>query len=424
MHFRRYKAFPFHTLLALCGLLCAFQARAQQDEKTPEPPPGNVLKQIVPRVTGHNGYEELIYAGELARSSLLLREIQEKPSFGTLTEKRAALADRPVVQALALLRAGLSKPVVGPRNPNDMDENIALPEYALFRNLARLLHIEMYVRLADGNVSGALDSLRDGLRLGYSIQSETLIAGLVGVAIDAIVVQRIAQHLAQFSERDCERLLALVKEWLNAPSPLEQVMAAEQSSMVHILNKKRGNLQGLIELITGAGAGDDDTGNPQLTALDRFIRANPTGLNDLLDQTIARLNAYHTLVRENIRRPAWERKELPPQNDNTPAGELFAALTPSVHQVLDRYDSERAMMHLLGVQAALHKYRWHFGKWPDTLDALRIGALALDPLTGKKLLYTRQGDTYELSSAGPFQRDADGKPTGRKPVLLPRPRDP
>ena len=51
----------------------------------------------------------------------------------------------------------------------------------------------MYVALADGNVGRALDSLRDGLLFGYKVQMDTLIHGLVGVAID-VELGRVAQR--------------------------------------------------------------------------------------------------------------------------------------------------------------------------------------------------------------------------------------
>ncbi len=59
---------------------------------------------------------------------------------------------------------------------------------------------------------------------------------------------------------------------------------------------------------------------------------------------------------------------------------------------------DQAKMQMLGVEAAIHGYRWEHQALPETLDLMKLGKLAQDPFTGKLLQYKVTGPTtYELS---------------------------
>ena len=143
-------------------------------------PGESVLRTLFPMPTGTNGYEDLVLAGELARTSKAL-ESATRPS-ATLTAKRAAVADPAVRKSLALLRAGLEKPIHAPRSPSG---DSTFEAFSLLRTLGRLISIEIYVSLADGRIGDSVTALRDGLRLGYSVQKDMIIGGMVGAAIDS-----------------------------------------------------------------------------------------------------------------------------------------------------------------------------------------------------------------------------------------------
>jgi hypothetical protein len=72
---------------------------------------------------------------------------------------------------------------------------------------------------------------------------------------------------------------------------------------------------------------------------------------------------------------------------------------------------------MLGVHAAIRRYRWEYRRLPDSLEQLKLGAVAIDPFTGKPLAYRRVDDrSYTLSSIGPDLPDAQGV---RQPLMLP-----
>jgi hypothetical protein len=406
--------------LLLCGLLLSAPtfslAQENAQNSADKRPPGTILKKVVPKPTGENGYEELILAGELARHSDLLQKATTENA--TLTMKRQVLNEAGIQRALSLLRVGLSKQSFSPRT--QVDDETALPEFALFRHLARLLAIEQYVLLADGNVSRAIDSLRDGLLLGYRAQTDTLISGLVGVAIDAIVMTRFVRHLEQCSVRDCQRLILLTGEWLDAPSPLLAVIESERASVQRILEKYRANPKGLFTLMQGNVEPDPDK---ELTPLQKYLENEPPDIGPLVDEAKTILARTYEEILPNLRRPAWERKPITMPNEKTLAGELANSLMTNPSLVAYKYEQERANIRLLGVHAAIRRYRWEHDRPPDTLKELRLDKkFTTDPFTGETLNYQRTGDTYELYSTGAEKRDEYDMviPGQRERIYLPR----
>jgi hypothetical protein len=175
----------------------------------------SVFRQLFPEPTGQNGYEELVQAGDLMWNNVAVRAATA--TGATLETKRRALADPDVKRALALVRRGLNKPVRSPRT--EFTPATLFPEFAPLRGLARLLAVEQYVALADGRTGDAISALRDGMRMAHAPKGDVLIGALVGVAMDGVVLNRLARHLDQMSARDCDRLVALAREYLQTPDP-------------------------------------------------------------------------------------------------------------------------------------------------------------------------------------------------------------
>jgi len=87
-------------------------------------------------------------------------------------------------------------------------------------------------------------------------------------------------------------------------------------------------------------------------------------------------------------------------------------------QALDKFDMDSAKIHLLGVHAAIHRFRWENNRLPASLAELKLTSLTTDPFTGAPLLYKVTGIAYELSSAGSAAH-SDGS-AGIGPIYLPR----
>lgn len=402
--------------LMICIAPIAANAQQQQTAKTESPP--SILSQLFPKVTGMNGYEELVMAADLVRNNKALEKAQQDGA--TLAIMRYCLADKDVRQALVLLHDGLDKPVFSPRDQNTVDENTLLPEMGPLRNLARILKIRQYVSLADGNISAAIDSLWEGLRLGYIIQQESLISGLVGVAIDSVVLNGVAEHYDQLSVADCTRLIQIAQEWLKTPSPLRHVVENEHKFSLRYLSSFRNNSERLLKQIdltedTAGGA----SGEPAAVELARYVNDHPTEVNTLVDQATTLANAEFEATITNLNLPFWQRKPVVHNSRASMPARLVSVFTADYDRVLERYDTERAKIHLLAVHAAIHRFRWENNRLPRTIGELQMNELTQDPYTGKPLVYTLHGDTYELYSAGP-QGSSSG-PSG--PIYLPNKRN-
>ena len=355
-------------MLRICAAILIFASSLVLSVQAQEPPPLTIFQQIFPQPTGQNGYEEIVAAGELlGRSAPLLRNEQDGFSALTLTQKRAILADPPVHDALALFRQGIAKSLHAPR---DKPQEAAFKAFRLYRRLGRVLAMEQYVLCADGRVGQALDSLHDGLSMGYALQRDALIGGLVGVAIDSMLIQGMQRNVNQFSEKDCRRMIQMACAWQAAPDPAIEAMSVERDEA--------------------------------LKSLESEVPSN----SDLpKDQILAAMRARFDHYAANLTKPVWERRPPPSLQGNKLVADyvnnLGRTLDPVFQNAQTVFVRDLAKMQILGVHAAVRLYRWEHDELPGDLQALKLNSLTRDPFTGKPLLYRLTGPvTYELASDG------------------------
>lgn len=393
-------------VVALGPAAVACRAQDRQAE-----PPKPVFPQLFPHPTGRNGYEEIVMAADLAVAAASRKDLW-MPGV-TLSEMRAAMKDPDNVRAIALLGAGLKKPIQSPRTT--LTYSTTLPDLAGMRALGRLLARDMHVRFADGRNIEAIADLRDGLSLATVLHGETLIGSLVAIAIDAIVVTEFARHLDYLSARDCDRALDVIKAWRRLPDPTTLALESERRLILANLQAMKSDPRPLRELLSASLESEDPNGpDAQARATLRALLQDPAGLSRTLDQVAIRTNGYFARAYAEIRKPAWERQPISVVEDQTPAGKIAGMLLPALTMAADKFVSADARVRLLGVHIVLRRFLWEFGKLPASLDELAVGSLAVDPYSGKPILYKRLTDrTYELSSIG-----SEG-PEGRKAITLP-----
>lgn len=348
--------------LAIAMAILAVWPASCTAQDAPSERPSALFPRLYPNPSGLNGMEELIYAGDLLATSSLFGALVADPS-PTLSEKRRALADPPVARALELMRAGLAKPIEPPR----LDAEMLILPYAHLRNLGRLVGHEIYVRFADGQTPRAHRALRDGLNLATAAQRGPIIAGLVGTAISAQVVRAYSMHLDQLSASDCGAVLTVVNAWLAVPDRLAEVLRGERRFLVD---------QASLSM----------PGTP-------VHRDAITIIAFLLD-TMA----------EQVRRPPWQRKPLPPIEGEGPAVELARSLAPveALSRAEEAFQREMGRVQVLGLHAAVRRFRWEHDRLPASLDEVKPGRLGVDPFTGGPVRYRLTGrDTYEITVADP-----------------------
>jgi hypothetical protein len=404
----------------IAALICPLgQCLAQTD---PQPPLKPAFDRIFTHPTGNNGYEDLVRAGDIVQDSKAFAEIlgdQGGATAPTLAAKRRLIFQPEILHAFELIRSGINKPITSPRETPD-DETI-FPELGEFRRLSRLIDVKLYVELADGRVSAAIDTLRDGLRFGYVVQTDTLISSLVSVAMDTILIRRFANYLDQLSIHDCDKVMALAGDWLNLQDPAIPIFAAERESLIRVLKKYRATPQGLSKAM---GVPSNKIPEDQLAAYNTMMKLTPEQAGPIFDAAATQISDSINAVIVEMKKPAWERTEFPKADDKTPAGALVLLLiSPNAYnRVTDRFTTEQAQVQMLGVHAAIRRYKWEHDSLPNSLQELKLGKLAIDPHSGKLFQYKKVDDkTYELSSVGAIDRGNNGMPgTGQRvPLLLP-----
>jgi len=379
----------------------------------PAEPLSPLFHQVVPQPTGKNGYELLVLAADAYRASPLYEKAQEPGT--TLDFKRRVLADRQVVRALKLLHDGLELPVASPRESISLDT--ALPELAAFRGLARLLSLQQYVFLADGRIADALANARLGLRYSQAVQTDTLISGLVGLAIGSICIDPLARHLDQLSAGDCVTLYQICQEWLALPDPQLRVIARDRTATRNSVEDVKREIKQHGATAAAQQLGQIEGWEGLQVAL-KGLEAQPAALDDLFAGVQNRMEDQFARVLKEMERPLWERKPVS-MDESDLAGKLAGAMTPAYDKVDAGYTRAAARIRLLACHCAVHRYRWEYDHLPASLGVLGLGNLAVDPFTGQPLQYVVRGARYSLSSAGsPAAADDPQAVNGRLPVSI------
>jgi len=409
-----------HLFVASSALLVLPASVRAQAQATPAAPVNNFAK-LIPNPTGQNGYEEFVRAGDILQSSPEWRAFENLPDgqTQTLIMKRQILSDPAVKAALDLVRTGISKPVKSPRA--SMDDETLLPELAAFRGVAHALGHQIYVHLADGRVAQAIDTLGVALKFGCVVQMDTLISGLVAIAVDAIAIRPVADHLDQLSVRDCEKLLTLAREWLLLPDPAIAILQSDRKAALAVFEKYKSDPAKLVAMLDiGNKSPDSKARNVELA---QSLSANPNAATPVFDQAIQILAVQYDHAVASLSQPMWERKPFPPIDRSTPAGYLASEFGggPVLLRVLDKYAKEQAQVQMLGVHAAIRRWQWEHNSLPPTLGELNVGRMIVDPFSGKPFDYKTVGAArYTLTSIGPLERDpaAGAAPNQRQPITF------
>jgi hypothetical protein len=367
--------------------------------------PMEALRRIIPEPTGQNGYEEFILAAHMFTESFgrskRIAEAYVNDAM-TLGDKRSMVSMNK--KALDILRAGLRKPVVEPRQ--EITTASLFPEFAAFRELAKLLAWEQEVYLADGRVSQAIGSWRDAMQFSHDMQVSTLIAGLVGQACISICSEPLAHHIDQLSYEDCKLLQRTVSALMALPDPLSTVMNGEfrfEENALQALNQPGGKLEDLAELADG---GNDENGKPNPFEV---YKQSPELFPDDLAKAIEVLHARNAGLSIELRKRPWERKFSPTESVSERVDALVSLVSFSMDKVVGRFSTTDARLRLFGTHAAILAHRWWHGSPPASLDELKLGDLCFDPFTGQQFRYVPSGYTYKLYSVGPGGTDHGGQ---------------
>ncbi|MCC7229994.1 MAG: hypothetical protein IT203_06340 [Fimbriimonadaceae bacterium] len=399
-----------------------------------------LLQQVVPQPTGVNGYEDLLMAAEVVRNKqlgiylswtpdsyeALLERLKDEPK-GSDIEKSLWEMERPPKEdvelakhldgmtrlevwreaskrygaALEYLAKGVRKKIWDPREKFSVTS--LFPEFAYMKSVAKLADIAAFVAFADGKSLQGTKYLLDSYQLGVSLESGTLISNLVGIAIESIALAGIERHLDAISRADAALIEATVPNLLAGPPRILKCLEIEQQLM----------MQSIADALTGKdpasdaiGASGDKEGG--WSALEIQIRAlSPQQRSALLQRTRSRIE--QALIPERKKYSGPESGWVPPptnqQSSDAEEEQTFRApasptafvdeLTDSSIYVFSQAGSaaakSRTQLRLLGLSAAVIRFKWDTGKLPTNLVEAVKPELVKDPLSGEDFVYERQG---------------------------------
>ena len=316
----------------------------------------------------------------------------------TLAEKERLIRENE--NSLALLRQGLHYKYGNKtsRSPRDI-----FPEFAQFRELARLLVLEAQVKRERGDYAGAVSSELDALELGVMVpRNGVLIAGLVGIACEAIGRRKIWDDYSHLDAAQAQ----------NALRRLEKIEAKRFPFADTMEEEKRFGQAELLELFR-----NPEWYSPQMAGPDS---GEPTATQKwagrVLIMWIGRRVIFENYTRhmDQITQDSRQSYGLHLPAPPAPNDPLNSILTPVFSEARIKFVQTETENHLMVVSLALQVYYKTHGAYPQSLDVLAASvpaSLLTDPFAAQgNLRYRRDGAKYVLYSVGPDGRDDGGKP--------------
>lgn len=316
-----------------------------------------------------------------------------------------------------------------------------LPEIQRLRELSRLVRVRAHLEIAEGKFDDAVVSIRTGLMLGRNAaQGPTLINALVGIAITNLMLEQAEFLVGQPGAPNLYWALTAL------PAPfidMQRAMQGERLFMDSLFPHARGasrydalsarELRALQDRFLSLLGSLDGTARVDWKGRLAFAvlaaKMYPEARKHLLARgaTAADLDAMpivQVVLLDNVDEyergmddflkwmsvPFWQAREgmqsvetrLQAHRGNFTGYSLATLLLPAVTKVqLASARLERRLAALRTVEAMRLHAAAHANKFPDSLDAITDVPLPLDPFTGKRFEFKRQGDKGELLGPPP-----------------------
>lgn len=381
--------------MALSSLICALALGTTQTQT-----PSNMFKQIVPKPTGKNGYEEyLIAADYFVNSGLkgrLIDVLTPKAGGGvTLTSRVTALDG--FRRVIDLFEAGNRKGAADPRV--NMDFQVLFPEYTLFKMMAKGAPHYAYIQLARGNGAEAVRASEVALRMSHNVQSGILIANLVGVAMDGILLLDIVKMRQRFSQKDAQQLIQVLDEIVAQPTPLRQSVEVEVNALAASMNSLVSEAQkvGVRKVVEGMMSDEDGEIQPADKAeVDRLSALSVGDFGTYLSEGVSRLKrAMATqFSRLDQEEQFWKVEQV------LTGFKLVDNLAPVYDGVFKASARGRTNMRLTALALRCEVHRWETGSYPTKLSDAVPAAKLYDPLSGKEFGYRLTDGLPDIWSEG------------------------
>lgn len=382
-------------------------------------PSKSLYQQVVKRPDPANGYEDFVRAADLVSSpeyvaysnyeAWILAGRPKKvegidgvpegpparpssiPENASLLDVRREIARR-FSRVLDLIETGLRKSCRDPRE--DFGADTTFPEMGPFRSIAKFISIYAYAQVSDGNPNRAATALAESLEFGHRIKPETLIHYLVGVAVQAIALSSIQDLTEGLGERGLAALQRQSRSIQDQPEPYIACQAFEGRMTSKIFADAAKN----PDQFDAKGLDDGGGVMVELAKLKpeerrRVLAAASEGVLDQYRQFALRFTLPEALWYESTVGPALPMTAPIEQR-------VIEEFAPVFEQSLQSLARNRTQIRLLELHCAIVRYRWHTGKYPDSLEDVVDKGSCIDPLDGKPFIYERTDLGFRLASRG------------------------
>jgi len=369
-------------------------------------------KSLLPDCPGPDNGEPLWRAAE----TLLLIEKQDGPLMARIADELTLEkpSDEKFMKDMALLveknRKALDLAVQASARPcfryKDWNDSLGTPRLVNLIRVTKLLAADAMLRNDRGDLRGALDTCRAGLRLAWRIMDEpSLITALVANA-DAKLMLFAFQRVAREAKMEGETLDVWMKEmdagaWrgrLNRGIPLERALGLEWGLLT--ISGRPGDLPAAISTVRGE-KGTDRLFNWLVRPIlkSQFVWAHKRWgeLENVAGEPYYRQKEF--LNERRFERVPWYYK---------PTGILF----PQFQSYFLKQASLEALMLATRAGLACKIYRSKAGQYPENLETLVpdiLPEVPLDPFTGKPLVFRIKDGELLIYSLGSNQKDDGGR---------------
>lgn len=300
--------------------------------------------------------------------------------------------------------------------------DIGLPHLWAARELAKVTVVEARRALLEGRPDEALEGYLLVFRIGAQLgRGPTLVENLVGTAVQSLGALSLLEALASPAGApiDCAELARrLDQHYPSVPGveralQFERAMVLDQLQRLYEHDAASGQYRPRIEAIRHLLAPS------KLDPLDQAGAVAAMGAASF-EQSVDEANRVYDRLSKTLGLPgpqarqeleAIEREfEEPGFRARNPA---LAVLLPSMSRAVLISQRTSAWRNATRLAVHLLAYRQQHGAYPDSLDVFAQRDFAMDPLTGQRYVYRRDGEGFVLYSFGPNGTDEGGVHDGR-----------
>lgn len=295
--------------------------------------------------------------------------------------------------------------------------------FAGFREIARVESYHMRVLQQSRRWRELVERARRLLKFSHQIRNEGLIMHhLVGSALESLAVEPLRESFPQIDDPAAlQAIQALAREYEQFRVPLHQVFLHEKYLGYDFYRQRmRAPRQELLadwRVLLGLEGEPDE-----VRLMREIVRVRFSGA-----PMMAEYERIWELVTTEAKKPYWKPVKPMPK-PRYAINELLIPVYLLEPETRSREPAYVAKMRTLGCAAAVRLHKQRTGSYPRSLEALGLGETAIDPFTGKPLIYRVDAQAgFQLYSAGVNSKDDGGRaPYGNRwdigdilPVMVP-----